>query len=100
MTVASKIEIFNENVEEEAAVLEIFRALRRYCPDEDPEQLQGWLREQIRIAAAEQRLGFYLDAFGARAVIELDVATALQRLEQDDVWSEDSDVMLHVYPLA
>jgi hypothetical protein len=99
MMTASKIAIFNENVEEEAAVLEIFRVLRRTCPDEDAEQLQRWLREQIRTAATEQRLGFYLDVFGARDVVELDVDTGLQRLEQDEVWSEHSDVMLHVFPL-
>lgn len=95
----TKEEIFESNLEEEASVLEIYNQLLRRISDEDPAVLMSWLRAQLAMAAREERIGFYLDEFGARDVREIESDEAIAILELPQTWSVESDTMLHAFPL-
>jgi hypothetical protein len=46
---------------------------------------------------AQDRIGFYIDEFGARDVVDAERDEGLALLAEEAVWSEHSDLMLHVY---
>ena len=85
-----KIAVFNEFVEEEASVLEIARAMSRQFEGESLAQLQDWV-------ASEGTLGFYVDEFGARDVVTCTVDEAKAKFAEGEIWSLESNVMLHVF---
>ncbi len=90
-------DVLRSNLDEEASVLEILRALKRLEPDTDPQQLKAWLVERLREGAERDEIGFYIDEFGARDVVDAERDEGLALLAEEAVWSEHSDVMLHVY---
>ncbi|MGB4246436.1 MAG: hypothetical protein WBJ75_01860 [Pseudohongiellaceae bacterium] len=93
----TKEEIFASNLEEEASVLEIYNQLLRRIGDEDPAALQNWLKAELIAAARAERIGFYIDEFGARDVREIESEEAIALLELAQIWSVESDTMLHAY---
>lgn len=93
----TKEEVFESNLEEEASVLEIHNELVRRINTGDPEELKTWLKAQLAATARENRIGFYLDEFGARDVREIGTSEALVLLDEASIWSVESDTMLHVY---
>lgn len=97
MSHALREDVFNSNLDEEASVLEILRALRRLEPDTDPEELKAWLVTRLQDGVASDEIGFYIDEFGARDVIDAERDEGLAMLAEEAVWSEHSDLMLHVY---
>ena len=99
MAVITKEEVLASNLEEEASVLEIYNELLRRIGDEDPAALKTWLKAQLAAAAQEQRIGFYLDEFGARDVREIETPEAISQLELTQTWSMESDTMLHAFLL-
>ncbi|MEY3667050.1 MAG: hypothetical protein RL572_590 [Pseudomonadota bacterium] len=90
-------DVLRSNLDEEASVLEILRALKRLEPDTDPQQLKAWLVERLQEGAERDEIGFYIDEFGARDVVDAERDEGLALLAEEAVWSEHSDVMLHVY---
>jgi hypothetical protein len=90
-------EVLHSNLDEEASVLEILRALKRLEPGTDPQQLKAWLVERLQEGAQRDEIGFYIDEFGARDVVDAERDEGLALLAEEAVWSEHSDVMLHVY---
>jgi hypothetical protein len=90
-------DVLRSNLDEEASVLEILRALKRLEPDTDPQQLKAWLVERLQEWAERDEIGFYIDEFGARDVVDAERDEGLALLAEEAVWSEHSDVMLHVY---
>ncbi len=95
-----KLELFMLHLDEEASILELFRALSRQCDNESPAQVQQWIIEKTLSLAAAGSLGFYVDEFGARDVVECEVEQARSLLAHDDVWSLASETMLHIYPVT
>ncbi len=95
-----KIELFMLHLDEEASILELFRALSRQCSDESPAQVQQWIIEKTLAMASEGSLGFYVDEFGARDVVECELEQARVLLAHDEVWSLSSETMLHIYPIT
>lgn len=93
-----KIELLMLHVDEEASILEIFRAISRQYAEESPAQVQQWIIAKVTAMAEEGTLGFYVDEFGARDVVECDLAQAQTLLSNDEVWSLSSANMLHVFP--
>ncbi|MDP1931048.1 MAG: hypothetical protein Q8L60_06305 [Gammaproteobacteria bacterium] len=98
-TTITKEEVLNANLEEEASVLEIHNELVRRIPAEDSESLRVWLKTKLAAEAAQERIGFYLDEFGARDIRDIDTSEALALMGGLDVWLAQSDTMLHVYLL-
>jgi len=90
-------DVLRSNLDEEASVLEILRALKRLEPDTDPQHLKAWLVERLQEGAERDEIGFYIDEFGARDVVDAERDEGLALLAEEAVWSEHSDVMLHVY---
>lgn len=90
-------ETFISNLDEEASVLEILRALTRREPDTDPQQLKAWLVARLHEGVSRDEIGFYIDEFGARDVVDAERDEGLALLAEEAVWSEHSDMMLHVY---
>jgi hypothetical protein len=90
-------DVLRSNLDEEASVLEILRALKRLEPDTDPQQLKAWLVERLQEGAERDEIGFYIDEFGARDVVDAERDEGLALLAEEAVWSEHSDMMLHVY---
>jgi hypothetical protein len=90
-------DVLRSNLDEEASVLEILRALKRLEPDTDPQQLKAWLVERLQEGAERDEIGFYIDEFGAREVVDAERDEGLALLAEEAVWSEHSDMMLHVY---
>ncbi len=90
-------DVLRSNLDEEASVLEMLRALKRLEPDTDPQQLKAWLVERLQEGAERDEIGFYIDEFGARDVVDAERDEGLALLAEEAVWSEHSDVMLHVY---
>lgn len=99
MTGITKEEVLASNLEEEASVLEIYNELVRRIGGEDPAVLQSWLKTQLAGAAQEGRIGFYIDEFGARDVRDIETEEAVALLESAQIWSTQSDTMLHGYLL-
>lgn len=95
----TKETLFHELLEEEASVLEIARALTRQFPEQDLAAIQAWISETALGMAEAGQLSFLIDEFGAKDVLECELATARELLAQDAVWSVESDTMLHVSPL-
>lgn len=95
----TKEEVFESNLEEEASVLEIHNELVRRNSTEDPALLKAWLKEQLETAARDERIGFYLDEFGAPDVREIAVDEAIALLDSAQIWSTESDTMLHAFLL-
>lgn len=92
-----KIAVFDEFVQEEASVLEIARAMSRQFEGETLEQLQGWITAHAIAQASAGALGFYIDEFGAREVVTCTVEEASARFAEGEIWSIESNVMLHVF---
>jgi hypothetical protein len=90
-------DVLRSNLDEEASVLEILRALKRLEPDTDPQELKAWLVARLQEGAEAGRIGFYIDEFGARDVVDAERDEGLALLAEEAVWSEHSDMMLHVY---
>jgi hypothetical protein len=90
-------DVLRSNLDEEASVLEILRALQRLEPDTEPQQLKAWLVARLQDGAERDEIGFYIDEFGARDVVDAERDEGLALLAEEAVWSEHSDVMLHVY---
>jgi len=90
-------DVFSSNLDEEASVLEILRALKRLEPDTDPELLKAWLVARLHEGVGKDEIGFYIDEFGARDVVDAERDEGLALLAEEAVWSEHSDLMLHVY---
>ncbi|GEM_PF-486380 len=90
-------EVFSSNLDEEASVLEILRALIRREPGVAPQELKEWLVARLHEGVAQDRIGFYIDEFGARDVVDAERDEGLALLAEEAVWSEHSDLMLHVY---
>jgi len=95
-----KLELLMLHLDEEASILEVYRALCRQNDTESPEQAKQWILERIMVMAEEGALGFYIDEFGARDVVECDVEQARELLAQEDVWALSSETMLHIYPIS
>ncbi|MGJ8690565.1 MAG: hypothetical protein ACSHXZ_13710 [Gammaproteobacteria bacterium] len=95
-----KLELLMLHLDEEASILEIFRALCRQSDTESPEQSKQWIMDHIMSMAEGGTLGFYIDEFGARDVVECDIAQARELLAQEDVWALSSETMLHIYPIS
>ncbi len=95
-----KIELFMLHLDEEASILELFRALSRQCENESSEQIKQWIIERAMAQATAGSLGFYIDEFGARDVVECDAEQAQALLAKEQVWSLASDTMLHIYPIT
>ncbi|MDX1491826.1 MAG: hypothetical protein R3332_11100 [Pseudohongiellaceae bacterium] len=85
------------DIEDEASVAEILRALRRYLPEEEEASLQSWLCEYLSKQINEGSLGFYIDEFGAKDVVEISAQEALEMLAEREVWNAEHDVMLHPF---
>lgn len=94
-----KIAIFDEFVEEEASVLEIARAMARQIESQPLEQLQEWIAQHAIAQAQMGSLGFYVDEFGARDVVTCTVEEAQALLAEGAIWSIESNVMLHLFPV-
>tara|TARA_R100001377_G_C3186459_1_gene108744 strand:+ start:734 stop:1036 length:303 start_codon:yes stop_codon:yes gene_type:complete len=92
-----KIAVFDEFVEEEASVLEIARALSRQSDGDTLEQLQDWIAAHSLAQAKAGTLGFYVDEFGAREVVACTVEEAQARFAEGEIWSLQSNIMLHVF---
>jgi hypothetical protein len=90
-------DVLRSNLDEEASVLEILRALKRLEPDTDPQELKAWLVARLQEGAEADTIGFYIDEFGARDVVDAERDEGLALLAEEAVWSEHSDMMLHVY---
>lgn len=90
-------DVFSTNLDEEGSVLEILRALRRREPETDPQELKVWLVARLQDGVAQNEIGFYIDEFGARDVVDAERDEGLAMLAEEAVWSEHSDLMLHVY---
>lgn len=93
----TKQEIVEINIDEEASVIEILRALVRQHPDESERAHQEWLQAYFDEALAEGTLGFYLDEFGARDVVEVDAAQVRTMLADTQTWDPHGDAMLHPF---
>jgi hypothetical protein len=93
----TKQQIVETNIDEEASVIEILRALVRQYPAEDEATHKEWLNRFFREALATDLLGFYIDEFGARDVYEVGSAQVLTMLEGSVVWDPHSDTMLHPF---
>lgn len=96
----TKQQIIETNIDEEASVIEILRALVRQYPAEDESTHKEWLCDFFREALAADALGFYIDEFGARDVCEIEAAQALTMLEDSVTWEPHSDIMLHPFYLG
>ncbi len=92
-----KIAVFEEFVEEEASVLEIARAMSRQFEGESLAQLQDWVAAYSLAQASEGTVGFYVDEFGARDVVTCTLDEAKAKFAQGEIWSLESNVMLHVF---
>lgn len=92
-----KIAVFDEFVEEEASVLEIARAMSRQFEGETLKQLQDWVAAYSMAQASAGAVGFYVDEFGARDVVTCTVEEAAARFAEGEIWSIESNVMLHVF---
>ena len=99
MTVITKEEVLAVNLEEEASVLEILNQLVRRISTEDADALKAWLKSQLADAAREERIGFYVDEFGARDVREIAAEEAVALLDEPQTWSMESETMLHAFLL-
>ena len=95
----SKDSLFADMLEEEASVLEIARAMTRQYPEEGETGIRAWISDKALSMAGDGELGFYLDEFGARDTLECDEDEAREHMAADEVWSVDSETMLHVFPL-
>ena len=92
-----KIAVFDEFVEEEASVLEIARAMSRQSEGESLAQLQDWIAAHAVAQAQAGTLGFYVDEFGAREVATCTVEEAQAMFAAGEIWSLESNIMLHVF---
>tara|TARA_R110001592_G_scaffold53380_4_gene163680 strand:- start:799 stop:1101 length:303 start_codon:yes stop_codon:yes gene_type:complete len=92
-----KIAVFEEFVEEEASVLEIARSMSRQFEGESLAQLQDWVAAYSLAQASEGTVGFYVDEFGARDVVTCTLDEAKAKFAQGEIWSLESNVMLHVF---
>ena len=92
-----KQEIVDTDIEDGASVLEILRALERRYPEEQGEGLKQWLCEYLQTQVESQALGFYIDEFGAKDVVDVSAEQATAMLAGSDVWRIDSETMLHPY---
>lgn len=95
----SKDTLFADMLEEEASVLEIARAMTRQYPEEGEALIRAWISDKALSMAADGELGFYLDEFGARDTRECDEDEARERMSGEEVWTLDSDTMLHIFPM-
>jgi hypothetical protein len=93
----TKQQIVESNIDEEASVIEILRALVRQHPSEDEAAHKEWLNGFFREALATDLLGFYIDEFGARDIYEVGSAQVLSMLDDSVVWDPRSDTMLHPF---
>lgn len=96
----SRVEILQMNLDEEASVLEICNEMSRGLDDQHGRsEIREWLTEALKQAAEAGEIGFFIDEFGATDIRDISPEEGLVLLQTDDIWSAESETMLHVYRL-